>query len=258
MPLKTLLAATFSLYASGVMAWGNEGHQTVALIAEATLTPAARAQVKSILALEGDTSLAQVASWADEIKNNEPGLVSHAVRIPFDADNYDPKRDCSGRGKCVVYGIEHFEEELKQPDTSPAEQLRALKFLVHFVGDVHQPLHAIQETGGMQAQVGKRQYALHKIWDTIAIRAMKTPPPELARQLLATHAQVPQLTPEDWAVESHDIAKRYIYSGNKQRADLKAQMAMPQDYLGQISPTIKERLTAAGIRLGRLLNDIYK
>jgi hypothetical protein len=87
---------------------------------------------------------------------------------------------------------------------------------------------------------------------------MKTPPPELARQLLATHAQVPQLTPEDWAVESHDIAKRYIYSGNKQRADLKAQMAMPRNYLDQTSPIIKDRLTAAGIRLGRVLNDIYR
>lgn len=258
MLLKYFLIAAFGFYTSGVMAWGNEGHKTIALIAEATLTPHAEAQVKTLLALEGHKSLGEIASWADEIKGQEPGLVHHTVRIPFDADDYNPKRDCSGKGKCVVFGIEHFKGVLSDKNMSPANKLRALKFVVHFVGDVHQPLHAISGIGRMPVQIGRHDYTLHKVWDTIAIRRMKTTPAELARQLLANHDQVQQLTPVDWAMESHEIAKRYIFGGDKQRADIRHQMLLPKDYIQHISPILRQRLAEAGLRLGAVLNDVFK
>lgn len=255
-PLKIkLIALTFlSLHASSVLAWGIEGHKTVALIAESRLDAVAQSEVRQLLALEGASSLADVASWADQIKGTEPGLISHAVRIPFDATAYDPKRDCGRKGKCIVYGIERYEAILGQKDAPAADRLRALKFVVHYVGDIHQPLHAIKETGGVKVQLGKREYTLHKVWDTISVRSLKMSPPEMASYLLAGNPTVPQRTPEEWAMESHEIARTYIYGDDIQRADSTMKMALPKRYLKDISPVVKNRLTDAGLRLGTLLN----
>jgi hypothetical protein len=252
-----LIAFTFlSIHASSVLAWGIEGHKTVALIAESRLDAVAQSEVRQLLALEGASSLADVASWADQIRGTEPGLISHAVRIPFDATAYDPKRDCGRKGKCVVYGIERYEAILGQKDAPAADRLRALKFVVHYVGDIHQPLHAIKETGGATVQLAKREFTLHKVWDTISVRSLKTPPAELATYLLSGNPTVPQRTPEEWAMESHDIARTYIYGGDIQRADSTLKMALPKRYLKDISPVVKARLTDAGLRLGTLLNRV--
>jgi hypothetical protein len=253
--IKLIAFTILSVHASSVLAWGVEGHKTVALIAESRLDAFAKAEVRQLLALEGATSLGDIASWADQIKGTEPGLISHAVRIPFDATAYDPKRDCGRKSKCVVYGIEKFENILGQKDAPPADRLRALKFLVHFVGDIHQPLHAIKETGGMKVQLGNRQYTLHKVWDTISVRSLKMPPAELAPALLVDNPTVLQRTPEDWAMESHEIAKDYIYDDNRQLADSTSMMIVPKSYLNDISPAVKTRLTEAGLRLGTLLNQ---
>jgi hypothetical protein len=254
--IKLIAFAILSIHASCVLAWGVEGHKTVAFIAEAKLDSVAKADIRQLLALENANSLADVASWADQIKGTEPGLISHAVRIPFVATAYEPKRDCGRKGKCVVYGIERFEAILGQKHALPADRLRALKFLVHYVGDIHQPLHAIKETGGVKVQLGKRQSTLHKVWDTLSVRSMKMPPAELAAALLASNPSVSQRTPEEWAMESHEIARTYIYGGNIQRADSMSMMVLPKSYLKDISPVVKTRLTEAGLRLGTLLNQV--
>lgn len=252
-----LIAFTFlSIHASCVLAWGIEGHKTVALIAESRLSAVAQSEIRQLLALEGASSLADVSSWADQIKGTESGLISHAVRIPFDATAYDPKRDCGRKGKCVVYGIERYVAILGQKDTPAADRLEALKFVVHYVGDIHQPLHAIKETGGVKVQLGKREYTLHKVWDTISVRSLKMPPAELAPYLLAGNPTVLQRTPEEWAMESHEIARTYIYGGDLRRADSTLKMALPKRYLKDISPEVKTRLTDAGLRLGTLLNQV--
>ncbi|MBD0679820.1 hypothetical protein CGA21_14305 [Pseudomonas sp. PSB11] len=257
-PLKIkFIALTFlSLHASSVLAWGIDGHKTVALIAESRLDAVAQSEVRQLLALEGGSSLADVASWADQIKGTEPGLISHAVRIPFNATAFDLERDCGRKGKCIVYGIERYEAILGQKDAPAADRLRALKFVVHYVGDIHQPLHAIKETGGGKVQLGKRDYTLHKVWDTISVRSLKMPPAGLASYLLAGNPTVSQRTPEEWAMESHEIAKNYIYGGDILRADSTMKMALPKRYLKDISPVVKTRLTDAGLRLGNLLNRV--
>jgi hypothetical protein len=239
------------------MGWGIEGHQTVALIAESRLDSVAQTEVRQLLALEGASSLADVASWADQIRGTEQGLISHAVRIPFDATGYDPERDCGRKGKCVVFGIEQFETILGQKDAPAADRLRALKFVVHYVGDIHQPLHSIKETGSVLVQLGKRDFSLHKVWDTISVRSLKMPPAELATYLLSDSPTVAQLTPEEWAMESHEIARTYIYGGDIQRADSTLKMTLPRRYLRDITPIVKVRLTDAGLRLGTLLNQVF-
>ena len=243
------------MYSSGAFAWGNEGHQVTALIAQSVLNSSAKKKVNELIALEGYTSLDQVASWADAIKGVEPNLVRHTVRIPFDADTYASNRDCRRKGRCVVFGIEYYKNILADNQAPSSERLRALKFVVHFVGDVHQPLHAIQESGGMEVSIGRRKYTLHKIWDTIAIRYMKMSSRELASELIKKGPPLPRLRPEDWANESHRLAKVYIYGGQQLRAAGDVEIMLPKDYLRQISPIVKERLAAGGFRLGYLLND---
>jgi hypothetical protein len=245
-------------YSAIIFAWGIEGHRTVALIADAELTASARAQVHQLLALEGRESMGDVASWADEIRGKEPGMSSHAVRIPFNSTQYDSNRDCSRKGRCVIYGIQRASENLANQSIPPIERLRALKFLIHYVGDIHQPLHAIKQTGKMQAQWGKHPRTLHKIWDTTLIRSLKRSPEELAQDILIdpTYTDVQQGTPEQWAMESHDIARNFIYHSDKNIAKTKETIILPNSYLRDSEPVLKKRLAAAGIRLGRLLNQL--
>lgn len=255
---KILTFLSTTAYSAIILAWGNEGHRTIALIAEAELTPKTRIQIQQLLALEDSRSMADVASWADQIRGSKPGLLSHAVRIPFNATQYDPARDCSRKGRCVVYGIESSSEHLADENTPPFERLQALKFLIHFVGDVHQPLHAIKQTGQMHAQWGKHTWTLHKIWDTTLVRSLKRSPEELAQDLLNNPAynQVQQGSPEQWAMESHNTARNFIYHGDKRLAKNKETITLPDDYRQDSAPIVKERLAAAGIRLGRLLNKL--
>ncbi|MES2868163.1 MAG: S1/P1 nuclease [Pseudomonadota bacterium] len=254
-PLIFLIATTFSAV---TFAWGNEGHRTVAIIAEAELTSTTKAQVQQLLALEGHKHLADIASWADNIRGSEPGLLSHAVRIPFKAKYYKPVRDCNRKTRCVIYGIDRSSELLANPNAAPLERLRALKFLVHFVGDIHQPLHAIEQTGQMHAHWGKRTWTLHKIWDTILVRSLKQNPETLAHSLMndPTLTNIQQGSPEQWAMESHDIARNFIYHDNKKIAQSKESITLTNDYRQNSIPVVKARLTAAGIRLGRLLNQL--
>ena len=255
---KALIFLIGAAFSTLVLAWGNEGHRTIALIAQAELNPAARAEVQQLLALEAPQTMADTASWADQIRASEPGLVSHAVRIPFSAIQYEPERDCGRKGRCVVFGIENSSTTLADVNAPANERLRALKFLVHFVGDIHQPLHAIKQTGQMQAQRGSHTWTLHKIWDTILVRSLKRSPAELAHDLLSdpTYAHVQQGAPEEWAMESHDIARNFIYHNDKSMAESKESLTVPDNYQQDAAPIVKQRLAYAGIRLGRLLNQL--
>ena len=127
-------------------AWGGEGHQLVALIAEEHLTPAARAAVKELLD-GGNISDAEVASWADEIRRERRETSPwHYVNIPHDADHFDRARD--GRdGDNIIDAIQR-ETKVLADKTQPREKrVEALKFVVHLIGDLHQPLHCVDRNG---------------------------------------------------------------------------------------------------------------
>src|ERR1700731_4481412 len=128
------------------LAWGSEGHRIVAEIAEQYLEPATARQVRELLAIENATTLAQVSTWADEIRPQRRETARwHFVDIPIHPPPgtpaaYDPGRDCPGND-CVVAAIERFAAVLRDKTAAPRERLEALKLVVHFVGDAHQPLH---------------------------------------------------------------------------------------------------------------------
>src|SRR5262249_18312362 len=138
-------------------AWGPEGHRVVAELARERLQGAARRQIRELL---GNDDLAAISTWADKIRNERPETSGwHFVDIPWNAGSFSSGRDCyrpdshhpssrEDHHNCVVDRIEIFRRVLADHHASRAAREEALKFLVHFVADLHQPLHAIGEARG--------------------------------------------------------------------------------------------------------------
>src|ERR1700733_4331869 len=179
---KILLSVVLFVAATSIaFGWGRTGHRLVGLIAQEHLTPVALANVQYLL---GKETLADVSPWADDYRQDHRETAGwHFVDIPGSQNSYDRLRDCpapSGQPNaewrdCAVDRILYFEARLKDPALDNKEKAMALKFLVHLVGDVPQPLHAIGEArGGNQIRVslfgtqqcGERQLCnLHGTWD---------------------------------------------------------------------------------------------
>src|SRR6516164_8628958 len=193
------------------LAWGDEGHEAVALVAQEFLTPTAKQHLESLLASGNDpltgNDIASRATWADRYRDSDRNTTKvrynatqnwHFVDIEIDAPDQDqacfghpsiPAGKSASQGPaddCVVDKIEEFWSELKDPMTSQAERLLALKFLLHFVGDVHQPLHSSDhhDRGGNDVSVvyGRRRVGspLHTYWDHNAVTNNSSDPQELA------------------------------------------------------------------------------
>src|SRR5690606_7611338 len=140
-------------------AWGPLGHRLVVRLAQAQLAPPAQVEVQRLLATEGLQSLADIANWADELRSSDPGLGRrsarwHYVNLGELGCRYDAQAACRD-GNCVVEAINAQAAILGDRGRSDAERLQALKFLVHFVGDVHQPMHAgyARDRGGNTVQL---------------------------------------------------------------------------------------------------------
>src|SRR5947207_2280907 len=157
------------------LAWGTKGHRIVAIIATEYLSNKARQEIVKLL---GSESLASIANDADQIRNSHPETAPwHFVDIENNFTNYDPVRDCAEttdnettHGDCIIEAIRHFKTVLGDPSESREKRARALIFLVHFIGDLHQPLHCADnhDQGGNEVKVlnfGKRTN-LHSIWDS--------------------------------------------------------------------------------------------
>jgi hypothetical protein len=195
-------------------------------IAEQFLQPQTVRQVRELLAIENVTTLAEVSTWADEIRPQHPETAHwHFVNIPInpmagDPKGYDLTRDCP-RGDCVVAKIEEFERVLSDRQKPDRERLEALKYIVHFVGDVHQPLHASNDNdrGGNNVAVTFMGLPtnLHAVWDTgIIAPAVRGDERRYALQLVREITQAKRRRwsrgdPVAWANESYRIAVRTVY-----------------------------------------------
>ena len=177
-------------------AWGCEGHQVVALLAEKYLTPHALAMSKKILAegpidpslsrycKEGGTDpLADASTWPDDIRALRPETAPwHYVDIPLGTTRRDVEKFCDPKESCVTRAITDQLAILRSSEADPQKRADALRFLIHFVGDLHQPLHAVtnNDQGGNCIPVAffdvvpqlrnpqTESYApnLHGVWDT--------------------------------------------------------------------------------------------
>jgi len=155
-------------------AWGPQGHRLVAELAWEQLTPQAQAGITPLLLGEPEPTLPGIANWADRLRASDPDLgrrssAWHYVNIGGDQCVYEAPRDCP-EGNCVVAAIPAQAALLADVSLPAATRTQALKFLVHFVGDIHQPLHAghAEDKGGNTYQVnldGKGSN-LHQLWDS--------------------------------------------------------------------------------------------
>lgn len=255
-PLLLLLVLSYSPLAA---AWGGQGHRLVARVAETELTPQARAEVAQLLAGEPDPTLAGVASWADDLRRQDPDLGKrssawHYVNLAEHDCGYQPPRDCPG-GNCVVAALQQQTVLLADRSQPLAVRRQALKFVVHFVGDIHQPMHAgyAKDRGGndFQLQFDGKGTNLHSLWDSGMIKARGLEDDAYLAALLAlpaTPAASPALPPAaaQWAQASCRIA---VSPGVYPDAHV-----LPADYLARNQPRVDAALRQAGDRLAAILN----
>lgn len=241
-------------------AWGRLGHRLVAALAWDDLTPATRAQIAQLLEGEAEPTLPGVASWADELREHDPDLGKrsskwHYVNIAEDDCRYQQAKHCPN-GDCVVEAIRAQTAILADPKRTKAERLQALKFVVHFIGDVHQPLHAgfAHDKGGNDEQVNfnGRGTNLHSLWDSGLLNAAGLDEAAWLQRLRAMPLAVPMardpLPPAsvEWAEDSCRIALRPGLYPPK--------AVIGQEYLQAWQPVAEMQLRRGGAQLAATLN----
>jgi hypothetical protein len=232
------------------LSWGAEGHQVIAKLAESQLTPKARSEINHLLSMEPDATLASISTWADE--HRSPATAPwHYVNFPRGDCSYVPERDCPD-GKCVVSAINRQVEVLgsSAPDD---KKLLALKYVIHFVGDVHQPLHAGygDDRGGntYQLQAFMRGSNLHAVWDNGLIRNLNQDANSLTVRLFKADFSGATFDAIKAAEEScRIVAKPSFYPGR----------LVDVAYIEEFTPVMEQRLTIAGARLASLLNGLFR
>jgi hypothetical protein len=238
-------------------AWGKVGHATVADIAEAHLTPTALAEVKKLLAVEGDKHMSDISSWADEAKaEGLEGSPSHTIRLPMD-NSPASAHPCPG-GFCAGDAIERYGAVLSDPTKSDAEREIALKYIVHLVGDLHQPLHDVNATGsGIKVKFRNEDKVLHQVWDEGIIDEHGGSAVKLAKELDKTEAGVKTGgTPMDWAIEGRIIAQTKIYNTIPLKPT--GVIVLPRSYAKDNWPIVAQRLEQGGLRLAEVLNKLLQ
>jgi len=246
--LALLLAAP-----SALLAWGANGHRIVGRIAMSHLTDEAAHGVQCLLGPEG---LDQVSTWPDEIRSDPSWKRAdpwHFIDIDDNETLETIQRDPKGD---VLEAIQRFTAVLRDPQASRESKQEALKFLVHFVGDVHQPLHvgrhADQGGNTIKVTLFKAETNLHSVWDSGLIDNEKLSYTEFAAFIDHPTLQEIQTwqsaAPADWAKESKAVRDRVYKIGD-------GKLSYEYDYVE--IPLIKQRLLQAGVRLAGLLNSIF-
>ena len=236
-----------------VAAWGPEGHRIIGEIAQRRLLP----EVLKKIEIEFNIKhLADVSDWADQVKDARRQRNWHFTNIKDSAREYNQQRDCANK-KCVTEIIPKYERVLADRSAPAKERMEALKYLVHFVGDVHQPLHLGNEVdrGGnnIPLNFAGRQTNLHALWDSDLILHYKKV--NLLKyacvmdQKNGKREVLLQSQPIDWTNESRRLALDFAYS------QMLTEGEAPMDYVLKSRVIIENQLCRAGIRLAHLLNQ---
>jgi hypothetical protein len=294
--VKVLAAGTLAL-AVGInitqpriaLAWGDEGHEVVALVAQSFLAPDVRKRVTALLAADTDPltahDIASAATWADKFRdsNTDGSRLKtrqwHFVDIEITAPNIDdacfnhppiPVGITASDGPaddCVVDKIQEFAAELSNPATDLEGQIAALKFLLHFVGDVHQPLHSSDnhDRGGNDKRVsaaGFKAGNLHHFWDTEFVLQLGPDAKRIASDLIGHISKDQEKEweagePADWAQESLKIAENDTY-GQLPESNAHGSFRLPDDYVSLATQDVSLQLGKAGVRLAFILNKVLR
>jgi hypothetical protein len=282
-PRPAAVLTVLALAAPGqALAWGNEGHEVIAAIAQSYLTPVARRKIDALLAADSDTltatDLLSRSTWADAWRAAGHRETAKWHYVDIEVDRPDQKAACFGypatnhpasagpAQDCVIDRVDAFAAELADPTTPEAERILALKYVLHFVGDLHQPLHAADnhDRGGNCLRLalgGSRTTNLHSYWDKAVVEALGSDPRDVAAKLRAeiTPAQASAWrrgTFATWAMETHAVATATAYwPGAPAGCDRDAApVSLPAGYDARAREAASLQLRRAGIRLAVVLN----
>jgi len=288
--LSTCVAG--ALLPRNARAWGDEGHEVIAIVAQGYLTPRAARTAQALLSADHDALTASDfvsrATWADKFRDSDRDTTKVRYNathdwhfVDLEIDSPDPDAACNGHppippgtpasagpaGDCVVDKIDQFTNELHSASTPVGERLLALKYLLHLVGDVHQPLHAADhhDAGGNKVQVlvgHDTILRLHAYWDTQLVEKLGRNPRAVAaalrRQISKSQAdQWATGTPADWAEDSFAQAKAVAYDFTGEAIVDDHGSSVPRldaIYERRALPVVREQLSKAGVRLAAVLN----
>jgi nuclease S1 len=278
--MRTLALAAVAVFASTgpLLAWGEEGHAIVAEIAQRRLNDTARAAVANILKASAPelayASLASFASWADDYRAQHQETTNwHFVDIPLNENAYDPARECKSddpKGDCIIAELARLKDDVRCK--TGEEQFMALKFAVHFVGDIQQPLHTVLEEVGGNNNIVEIQMKghicsgscvpttdfakFHAAWDSVLIQktvfAWGSYVERLEKDWLKSAAAVGADggTPTDWALEAHQAAQ-VVWAAKP------ANNILTDTYYTAVLPVLDRQLAVGGLRLAKFLNDAF-
>lgn len=251
-----------------LVVWGGEGHRIVCEIAWQRLTPAARAMVNAIRAADPDsgTSFMDSCNWPDRVRAAYPyASTYHYINIPSGSAGVDMTRDCGDPEKrCAPWAIANYANVLADPRASAIHKAEALKFLAHFVGDLHQPLHAGRpgDLGGNLIRVdfyGMRgrhgdSLNLHTVWDVSIVEkgGLAWPDSAVALNREITGPESSDWTKStvlDWANESFRASEDLVYR-------LPEGKRIDDDYYRAGLSFARLALKKAGVRLAMILNRV--
>lgn len=253
---KFIASISALLLPLAAFAWGQKGHDTTAAIAERHITPTTAAAIDSLL---DGSSIIYWSNWAD----NACHTPEYEYTAPWHYINIDPGYTIDtmpqAEGGNIITGLRQCMATLTSPEADKSDKATALKFLVHFVGDMHQPLHCgrLGDRGGNDIQVifFRNNMKLHAVWDSsLPEAAHKWSYTEWADQIdradAARHAQIISGDLEDWVTETVAVADA-VY------AESPVGKKLSYDEVARWSPVVEEQFLRGGLRLAHILNTIF-
>jgi hypothetical protein len=286
--MRTLTLAVVILLPASAFGWGEDGHRAVSRIAEMHLTDKAKAAIRDLLR-DADPKRDAITDplvclWPDMIRGQAAYKTKypdnqtwHYINLDIADDKPDPVKACVN-DNCTLGAIERFRKVVNDKNVPIQDRREALYFLVHFVGDLHQPLHCgsrNDDKGGNRVRVtypGEKPTTdygplnLHWVWDSHLVKASMNGLTweDYAKRLndkipAEDQAAWVQTGVADWIVEGHGLAKKHAYFGipNDWPLDGKP-FAITAEYVKQATPVVELRIQQGGIRLAKVLNNAFE
>jgi hypothetical protein len=249
----------------GRASWGGDGHRIVCGIAWQHLNPAGRSLATRLLGSTEEKSFVDACVWADSVRADRPETYDyHFINIPAGASGLRMDRDCAAPKRCAPWAIVHFGRILADTRRDTHTRTEALKWVLHFVGDLHQPLHAGRpgDRGGNSVFVDffgdtgseERRNNLHSVWDSQMLRRAGMQWPEASNRLYSQIAHDEarswqNLNVKEWANESFRLDEEFVYGKLERNGRIRNR------YYKQGLGIAEVQLMKAGVRLAHLLNN---
>lgn len=253
-----------TILSSNSIAFGADGHRIISLIAEKHLSVKT---AQAIDAMTADSDLSQLSLWPDKIRHlPEWKHTKYWHYINIDDDEHFETLKRSSKGD-LLSALDQAYQQLQNTDLANRERRQALSFFIHFVGDIHQPLHVgrLDDRGGNTLRLKwpkkTKTYNLHWVWDSGLINTKDVSAKDYARLLdRATKIQIQRWQQDrflDWAIESKTLRSQVYEFGLTTAVNGQQPITISQDYIHRNRPIIEKRLLMAGIRLAGSLNQLF-